>query len=273
MDLWRDTKSALLQAQSVVQFSPSPSAAQRETAAPHCVMRSKDVKSKTASLSIPHIPANNTVLLELVYDVIVDMAEQSQAKMDALTVYLRDIRTRYLEASDLELSAIHSNSTSSSSAASLKKETVKLPCSLLLPLGETGGRQHERLLRVVQTLQSMTTNRVLVEVTPAEQLTALWASLEAVFVQLRSYLVDADDESGGSENIPAQTTLTSILNRLLPAVESFFLVHTVNLLADKPAVKVAAATKESSSSSTAGASSTGSGEVIAGPAMPDTSTA
>jgi len=208
------------------------------------------------------VPSNLTLLLELIADVIVDLADQSQAKLENLTSSLKQIQQKYevfqrekvkassgsnIDASarattastkigGMEVSAGSPQRASRNGAAPNAKKTLP---TTLLPLGESGSKQHERLLRVVQTLHSMAlkTKRQLSEVTPADELIRLWKGIDDVLSQLRLYLVDEEDEEGGEKESGAtmrpQSALTSILNRLLPALESFFLVHASDFLIDK----------------------------------------
>lgn len=137
-------------------------------------------------------------------------------------------------------SPLRASRAAQSNSAAVKKS---LPASLL-PLGEAGGKQHDRLLRVVQTLHSMAqkTGRQLSEVTPTEELIELWRGLDDTLAQLRKYLADEEDDEAHSQESTTstrpQSALTSIVNRLLPALEAFFLVHASDFLAEKPRAAV-----------------------------------
>lgn len=215
----------------------------------------------TSAISrLSKIYQNHSQLIELIVDVIADLADQSQIKLDALGDTLKQVHSKYtanhkaqppkpkaaidsparVKASSLKMSADEvSSPVKGSQGGASSSASAALPTSLL-PLGESGSKQHERLLRVVQTLHSMAvkTKRQLSDVAPTEHLALLWRGLDKVLQQLRHYLVDVDEEENAEketgESIRPQSTLTSILNRLLPAIEAFFLVHASDFLVEKP---------------------------------------
>lgn len=88
------------------------------------------------------------------------------------------------------------------------------------------------------------------------------------------YLADSEEEGsrGGEASIRPQTALMSLLNRLLPAVETFLLVHTSDLLSENHVEAVMAAQKaekahpvsssSSSSNSSSGISSNVSSQAV-----------
>jgi len=183
------------------------------------------------------ISSNHRQLIELMSELIIELAEESNFKLRSLADILVSIRANH------DVGQPTKQRSAVAAVVSLKLSSQPEVCSrvvlptTLLPLGEAGGRQHDRLLRIVQTLQSMATktSRTLQDVTPSEQLLPLWSSLDAALSQLKGYLVEDDESSDSKTNdsIRPQSTLTSILNRLLPAIESFFLIHTSDLLMDK----------------------------------------
>ena len=95
---------------------------------------SENINAAISRLAIVH--ANRTVLTDLIAEVVVDLAAQSENK---LVMFLNSLlavrRKKGREGSG-------SSITSRSSANEL-------------PLGEAGGRYHERLLRAMQTLDSV----------------------------------------------------------------------------------------------------------------------
>ena len=171
---------------------------------------SENINAAISRLAIVH--ANRTVLTDLIAEVVVDLAAQSENK---LVMFLNSLlavrRKKGREGSG-------SSITSRSSANEL-------------PLGEAGGRYHERLLRAMQTLDSVAakTKRSLLDLTPADQLAPAWSSLHNVLTELKAYILDEDE--GKTENTSRpQSTLISLLSKLLPVVEGFFLVHTTDIL-------------------------------------------
>eukprot|EP01038_Epipyxis_sp_PR26KG_P005357 gene5357-7431_t len=203
----------------------------------------------TSTISrLAKVSKNSVILLGLIYDVIIDLASQSQSKLDNLLSSLVGIRSTYHNSLANTVTNPHEKSNvniinlkmPSDVNVSSENQPVEIPTSLL-PLGEAGSKYHERLLRVVETLQLMAekTNRQLLDVLPIEQLMPCWTSLEAVLNQLKAYLVYNDEDlekMGSTSNIRPQSTLTSTLNRLLPAIEAFFLIYTHDILSDKNTV-------------------------------------
>jgi len=257
----------------------------------------------TSTISrLSKVYSNHSQLLELIVDVIIDLADQSHFKLEVLAASLQQIHVKYTQAQkekgqekatvasgtpgkgrpgSLKVSGDEAGSSSpmrASASSSAMAAKSALPTSLL-PLGESGGKQHERLLRVVQTLQSMAvkTNRQLSEVTPSDELSDLWGGLDQVLQQLRHYLVDLDEaESGeqdGTETTRPQSALTSILNRLLPAIEAFFLVHATDFLVEKPRSAEKSLSEPSGAAAVPVSTATTSGTAAAAPlsAHPNTS--
>jgi len=208
-----------------------------------CCLKSSVLTNITNAISrLSKISSNHRQLIELMSELIIELADESNGKLRSLTDILTNIKANHdVSESTGQRSAVSSVvSLKPSSLPETVSSRVILPTNLL-PLGEAGGRQHDRLLRIVQTLQSMAmkTSRSLQDVTPSEQLLPLWSGLDAALSQLKGYLVEDEESSSSSRDnaadpIRPQSTLTSILNRLLPAIESFFLIHTCDLLMDKP---------------------------------------
>jgi hypothetical protein len=216
---------------------------------------------------LSRVGPNHALLLELIADVVVDLAQQSQVKLQGFVDTLKRIHethaaTKQTKAKSEEkggsgkVGGLVPSSTSPFRAFRAPAPKIALPSSLL-PLGESGAKQHERLLRVVHTLHSMAQNtkRQLSDVAPSDELTELWRALDNVLGQLRLYLVE-DDSSEAEDNGAAtrpQSALTSTLNRLLPVLEAFFLVHSSDLLADKPANATAPASSAAKAAPVSGA--------------------
>lgn len=240
-----------------------------------CCLKSSVLTNITNAISrLSKISSNHRQLIELMSELIIELADESNGKLRSLTDILTSIKANH----DVSESTGHRSAVSSvvslkpSSRPETASSRVILPTNLL-PLGEAGGRQHDRLLRIVQTLQSMAmkTSRSLQDVTPSEQLLPLWSGLDAALSQLKGYLVEDDESSSSGDNaadsIRPQSTLTSILNRLLPAIESFFLIHTSDLLMDKP--KLATDVHTHAATATVGGGSSKAVSDDPSPSLPD----
>ena len=94
------------------------------------------------------VPVNRDVLTDLVADVVHDLGTQSRGRLDALLAALVAAQAKKLPAAAGKVSA----------------GAAARPSANQLPLSEAGGRQHEHLLRALQTLDSVavTTKRRLV---------------------------------------------------------------------------------------------------------------
>jgi hypothetical protein len=173
------------------------------------------------------VPANRSVLTDLIAEVVGDLGAQSQSRLEGLSVSLQVVKSRQNGKESGKSAGLGAAASSSSSGltAAFRASANELP------LGEAGGRQHERFLRAVETLDSVAgkTKRSLLDLIPAEQLAAAWISLDTVLTELHAYL--AEDEEGKSEGTTRpQSTLISLLSRLLPVIEVFFMIHVPNIV-------------------------------------------
>jgi E3 ubiquitin-protein ligase HUWE1 len=162
----------------------------------------------TSSISrLTKVQKNNNNLTELIVEVTLDLSSQSHSRMLSFLTYLSQIED----------------------SISLRNSS-----NYQVQLGEVGGRQHEKMLRVVQTLHTMTekTGRIIADVTPIDQMDRLWIVLDSVLLKLRIYLADEDEKKSTSVQKP-QSTLTAILSRLLPLIQIFFLINTNEILSKR----------------------------------------
>lgn len=79
---------------------------------------------------------NSSVLLDLLGEVVLDLADQSRAKLDSLTSKLLVENSSPVDPSSLKADG------EPKSPQSPKK--VSVPAAVILPCGEAGGRQHDR---------------------------------------------------------------------------------------------------------------------------------
>ena len=120
-------------------------------------------------------------------------------------------------------------------------------------LTETNGKQHERLKLAMNTLYDLAgkSNKSFLDlIARIEELRDMWSALDTALTIIDAHL--GTDNRNRSKR-PSQT-LSSVLLRLLPIVECFFLVHVNNLLtdaapADANEAKTATANSESKASS------------------------
>lgn len=79
---------------------------------------------------------NSSVLLDLLGEVVLDLADQSRVKLDSLTCKLLAESSSPVDPSSLKADG------EPRSPSSPKK--VSVPAAVILPCGEAGGRQHDR---------------------------------------------------------------------------------------------------------------------------------
>lgn len=135
---------------------------------------SDNINAAISRLAI--VRANRTVLTDLIAEVVVDLAAQSQNKLVQFLSSLLAVRKR-------------------KGGDTMNGSALYRPSANELPLGEAGGRYHERFLRAMETLDSVAakTKRSLLDLTPADQLAPAWSSLHNVLTELRAYILDEDE--------------------------------------------------------------------------------
>lgn len=85
---------------------------------------------------IRQVRENSSVLLELLGEVVLDLADQSRIKLDSLTCKLLAESSGPVDPSSLKADGVDSASPTS--------KKVSVPAAVMLPCGEAGGRQHDR---------------------------------------------------------------------------------------------------------------------------------
>lgn len=202
-------------------------------------------------------PKNREVLLSLLVNVAEDLTEQSTKKLQSLSSILFQLYKQH-----------NSNLKHVGEAVTSPRLLSPLPATAhsslsSIPTYEFGGRQHDHLLRTVQTLVAISSKNQndLNEIVPMASMNFLWNSLDEVLNQLRPYIgkEDTDEENTeiskisstnrassatssaaaaavsrsltiGASNTPATASLIFILTKLLPAIQSLFLIFTHELL-------------------------------------------
>jgi len=84
---------------------------------------------------------NSSVLLELLCDVVVDLSDQSTMKLNSLSLSLQQIKAKFDEKAPVSFTFSSLKASGSDSESS--RAVSKIPVTLL-PVGESGGRQHDR---------------------------------------------------------------------------------------------------------------------------------
>eukprot|EP00605_Chrysophyceae_sp_TOSAG23-4_P003045 GSChrysophyteH1.ASY1.ANO1.3350.1 assembled CDS len=174
-----------------------------------------------ASISdLSRIKNNQVIITTLLIEVIGEIGEESRMRLCDLRDTLHSIEGTFKKKNEIQ-------DTEDGRA-------YHIPASLL-PIGKAGGKQHERFLRSMQTLNAVASKSGIIDIASSNILTEVWSSLEAVMTHLRRYLAEDDDEktdisaAQASTKVRAQSALTSLVSRLLPILESFFLVHTSSI--------------------------------------------
>jgi E3 ubiquitin-protein ligase HUWE1 len=142
---------------------------------------------------------NRDIMIEVISEVILELAGQSQGRLEGL------------------LSSLNSQ-TNVSVEGEKHLSTIKS-----LPLGEVGTRQHDCFLQVLSILVALSTDTK--AALPA--LDGIWDVLDRVLIELQGYVGSA------SEMAQQQSILGSLLVKLQPVVEAFFLIHAHELLNGK----------------------------------------
>ena len=194
----------------------------------------------TAIIRLARVPANHTVLINVIVEVSSDLAVVSLSSIENILGQLNAINVEY---SKLEFAEMKNNTA-------FKKVTSGKLQNPTLPVSDVGSQHHIRLMRALQTLQSLTDgngcddkeektacfrgNAKLVDVAPLEELQQLWLCTDKVLHRLSAYL-DKEDLKGQSDinktrkNSKLHSGLSAMLGKLLPIVESFFLVHASDM--------------------------------------------
>jgi E3 ubiquitin-protein ligase HUWE1 len=151
---------------------------------------------------------NCCVLMEVLVEVILDLSLLSSSRIQTMIAHL-------VEMSKLS-AAVHR--------------------ALSIPLGEIGSQDHLRLFRALQMLQTLCTKvgKSVTEVLPSDEFHSIWQSTDHMLRLLESHFIPADSLEKFDQKKQLNSTLSSILSKILPLIEGFFLVHTVDLLNGAP---------------------------------------
>ena len=157
----------------------------------------------SAIIRLAKIDSNKAILVEILTEVVVDLSENSIAKLMKLHEHLKGLQATQ------ELSSGHGR-------------------ILAIPnIGEIGGPSHERFLRTLRTLHSLSSSSTISTGVPVADLEPIWKVLDGSLHLLKYY--SGEDESDAAVAVVSskrpQTTLTSLLMRILPAIEAFVLTH------------------------------------------------
>eukprot|EP00602_Paraphysomonas_sp_CaronLab_P004577 CAMPEP_0185036162 /NCGR_PEP_ID=MMETSP1103-20130426/28714_1 /TAXON_ID=36769 /ORGANISM="Paraphysomonas bandaiensis, Strain Caron Lab Isolate" /LENGTH=4103 /DNA_ID=CAMNT_0027573585 /DNA_START=26 /DNA_END=12337 /DNA_ORIENTATION=+ len=173
---------------------------------------------------LAHVKENRTILMEVVIEVLVDLGTVSHARMQHVLSHLVNQRAK------------QQNTVSSSDSGAGSSSVLNIP------IGEVGSQDHTRVLRALQTLQSLAekVDSKLVDVAPVDDLQHLWLATEQVLRHLETYVQETESSQGSVLSGPAggqrrqqHSVLSSILSKLLPVIEGFFLVHAGDILQEK----------------------------------------
>jgi hypothetical protein len=150
------------------------------------------------------VKENCSVLMEVLVEVILDLSLLSSSRIQTVVSHLAEM-----------------------SKLSLSAQRV-----LSIPLGEIGSQDHLRLFRALQMLQTLCTKegKSVTEVLPPDEFHSIWQSTDHMLRLLETHFIPADSLEKFDQKKQLNSTLSSILSKILPLIEGFFLVHTVDFL-------------------------------------------
>jgi E3 ubiquitin-protein ligase HUWE1 len=231
---------------------------------------------------ITKFKSNATIAIELMCDALGEIGSQTKIAVDSFTYSVRraTVSTQQRGGKATVPSLSTTAVTAATSYASVAATTAnavaaaegemhdpislaRIPSVSVIPLVESVDHHvFDRFVRVIQTLQSIAeksyptspasaavgldrlhTDRSLYDLAPVETMNQVWNSLDHALAALKVFIVDDDSlEAEGIKSTPKLTSLLSAARRLLPLIESFFVIYANDLLRD------ADATSSSSSS-------------------------
>jgi len=159
------------------------------------------------------LKSNHIILLHLLCSIVDDLIDQSHNKLTRLFGILNHITN-----------SNNQNKMNISSALTL------------IPISEIGSKQHDHLLKTIQTLLliSNKVNTQLSDIINHESIYKLMYSLNNIFNYLKDNII-IDDTSNSkmavNVNTPNTSILTTILNRLLPCLQTVILFNTHDVCA------------------------------------------
>lgn len=222
---------------------------------------------------IAKFSSNARIIIELICDALGDVSSRTKISIDQFTHTVRS--------STILPAATESAAFESAAGASLGdivgEQTVPLgrvPSMAVIPLGDNGNsRMYDCFVRFIQTLQSIAErssgSSCLYEIAPLEALVPVWNALDNALTALKIFLVDDESlEAEGLKSTPKLTSLIAAARKLLPLVESFFLIYAADLLVEVDAP--APSTQTLATTTVVPGTSAGDGGSTAGEATSDT---
>jgi hypothetical protein len=162
---------------------------------------------------ISYIESNRNILLEVMREVSIELGSQSQMR---LSTFMGEIDKQKYSSNFISDAKI-----------------------LSIPMNEIGFQYHMRLYRALQTLQSLcnSSGNMLSAIAPVDEMLLLWHSADQVLRALGKFIQIEDQSSAGNSSIALSkkkthhdSAVSAILTKLLPLLESFFLVYTYDIL-------------------------------------------
>ena len=180
---------------------------------------------RSAISNLARLDSNQGILVQLLVDVVEELCGLSRSRLLDLNEHLIAAEASYIAREGVAASSNKEQMAGGDQVA----RPVRMPTSAL-PVGKAGGRHHDQFLRAIHTLCAIVNKSRLGEIMSSEAVRHVWSVLEAVIAQLKHYLID-DDESKVAmpAKTQAQAALTSLISRLLPLIEAFFLVHASSI--------------------------------------------
>ena len=237
--------------------------------------------------------ANRRVLTHVVVQVTLDLARQSSDDMSGFLMKLKDrceAETKKTTTITTTSSNSSSNSNSSSSSTEFSSIVPTSPSTIastpikrsisnmaVSAMSTSSLASFDHILRALQTLDSLANkiNKKLTQVAPLEHIVILWDHLDEVLEYLSQFLEDSttsiDSRDSSSAN---QSSLISVLTRLLPVIEAFFLVHATDILKSGSQLQVITVSNEEASVSATAidSSNESAGAALGSPIVAETDT-
>jgi hypothetical protein len=165
---------------------------------------------------LAYVKENCSILMEVLVEVVLDLSLLSSSRIQTVISHFAH--------------AAKSLPPSSSSPTSR-------PLVHSIPLGEIGSQDHLRLFRALQTLQTLCkkVGKSLSDLLPSDELQSIWQSMDHLLRLLETYFIPADSFEKFDQKKQLNSALSSVLSKILPLLEGFFLVHTADLLEEAAA--------------------------------------
>jgi hypothetical protein len=151
------------------------------------------------------VDSNRGIVAQLIHEVILQLVSQSEERLAGLVRVLREVETKQIP--EKRINVLSSVS-----------------------LSEVGVRQHECLLQALQVLVAL--SDMAASAPSIDSIATLWDTLDKVLLLLQAY-TESDDEDSMTVRSRPKSALSTLLSRLLPIVEAFFLLHSHDLLREK----------------------------------------